>query len=280
MEWESDSAMIKSLDYNETNLFMEDYLKSQFYEKYHASYYSDSILKVVFAQPLRKHSLRNITAMSYKEIYENNVHVMKDFLDLFWNGTSIEDDMQGFQMIKSFYIDPDFAAIKKAGDITCTADALISLKRLYAHEGVNDELVQGYERYRRTPIFFFPKERNGINVTRATLFGDKIDFTLFDIKRYLGAKTDQERQSCRLINAYKQPITKRWLNEMSNFETIVDWLGIRGIFTNEKYEVYDIEKGNAAIIDDYLDTFPWMWSVGYYNSIKLKIEEYMNIRGI
>lgn len=271
--------MIKSLDKNEKNLFMENYLKSQFYEKYHDSYYSDSILKDVFAQSLRKHSVRNIMAMSYNEVYENNVNVMKDFLDLFWNNTSIKDDVQGFQMIKSFYIDPDSAAHNNEWkEAACTADALISLKRLYVHEGLNDKLVQGYERYRRIPIFFFPKEKNGINMTRAAVFGDKIDFTLFDIKRYLEAETDAERQSCRLINAYNQPITKRWLmnvKEKGGFSKIIEWLKIGTIFTNENYEVFDIEKGNGAIIEDYLDEFPWMWSVEYYNSLKEKIEEYM-----
>ena len=260
--------------------YREQYKNSSFYGEHENKYHSDCILKDVFAQPLRKHRL-GIPSKSYENVYAENIRVMKDFLNLYWNEITHKNDKLAFQMLYSFYIDPDpypyDGEVKKIKDIECTADGLISLKRLYLHEGISDKLVQGYELYRKKPIFFFPKEKNGINMTRYAVFGDRIDHTLFDIKRYFDAKTEADRNSCRLISAYERRFTKSWLEEMVSFPKIVDWLKIRGIFTNEDYEVLDIEKGDGSIITDYLNSYPRKWSDNYYSSLKKRIELFMEL---
>ena len=213
--------------------------------------------------------------MSYEEIYIENIRVMREFLELYWNKSAQKDPQKAFQMLYSIYRDPDCAEVKTIHGIECTADGLISLRRLYHHEGLSDQLVQNYEAYRKGPIVFFPREKNGINTVRNTVFGDRIDFTLFDIKRYLESTSEADKNLCRLASAYRRPITKRWLKEMGSFRSIVDWLGIKGIFTNENYEVFDIEKGNGSVIREYLDEYHWMWSDNYYNSLKEKIKQFM-----
>ena len=35
---------------------------------------------------------------------------------------------------------------------------------------------------------------------------------------------------------------------MNTFENIVDWLGIKGIFVDENYEVYDLEKTMVVLL--------------------------------
>ena len=254
---------------------METYKKSSFYEKYHDTYYSDCILKRVFGQSLRIHPLKKISDMSYHEVYENNIHIMNDFMNLFWNEMSPKDEKKAFKMIKSFYIDPDDMAIKTIDNVKCTADGLISLNRLYAHEGLNDEMIRAYEIYRKTPIFFFPSEKGGINTTRAAVFNDRIDYTLYDIKRYLEFET--ESSICKMIKAYKLPGTEHWLREMGDLKSIADWLGIKGIFVNEDYEVYDIEKGDGSVIKGYNDVYPRTWSDDYYNNLKKKIELFYDL---
>lgn len=260
--------------------YRKQYEKSLFFDKYKDTYHSDCILKDVFAQSLRKHRL-NISSKSYENVHAKNIEVMEDFLNLYWNEITHKDDKLAFQMLYSIYIDPDpypyYAEVKTIKGIECTADGLISLKRLYAHEGISDKLVQSYELYRKKPMFFFPKEKNGINMTRSVVFGDRIDHTLFDIKRYLDAKSKADRNSCRLTSAYGRPITMCWLSEMESFNNVVDWLKIKGIFTNENYEVFDIEKGDGSIITDYLDRYPRKWSDKYYNSLKKRIELFMEL---
>lgn len=46
---------------------------------------------------------------------------------------------------------------------------------------------------------------NGINMSRASVFGDKIDYTLFDLKRKFAGNI------CRLDEAYNLPKTNAWL---------------------------------------------------------------------
>lgn len=250
---------------------MNTYLESEFFKKYQGTYYSDSILKDVFGQKLRKHRLNNISQMSYEDIYQLNVQAIQDFMELYWNQHH-DNAKQAFEMIYSFYIDPDGAATKKIGDVICSADGLISLKRLFAHEGLTEEFLRGYQLYRRNPIFFFPQETGGINMSRARVFGDRIDHTLYDIKKYFEATTEDERSACKLINTFNLPLTKQWLDTLGSFEAMVDWLGVRGIFTTDNYEVFDIEKDDGAIITAYRAEYSWMWSDAYYAGLKERIQ--------
>ncbi|WP_286028595.1 hypothetical protein [Ligilactobacillus agilis] len=60
-------------------------------------------------------------------------------------------------------------------------------------------MIKEYETYRKHPIFYFPCERNGVNMTRATVFGDRIDCTLLDLKYYY----TKEKQ-CKLKSALER----------------------------------------------------------------------------
>lgn len=259
------------------------YRSSRFYEKYGDTYYSDCIEKKVLfvdeAKTGKVKGLPRITKMSYEDIYRKNIKVIHDFFELYLNDMddSDRDEEQAYQMIRSFYIDPDGAKVKEAGGITCTADGLISVKRLYFHEGLTERFIKGYKIYRKIPVFYFPKEKNGINMTRASVFGDRIDHSLYDLKRYFDAASEEERDSCRLISAYRLPLTGKWLEEMSSFEGMVDWFGVKGIFTDENYEVIDLEKNDGSVIRGYLPWYGWEWSEAYYEALKGKIEAFYNL---
>lgn len=250
-------------------------MKTEFYEKYKDTYFSDCILKSVFEQDITKHSLRNITKMSYKEIVDMNVCLMKDFLNLFVKEMKEYDKNQIFRMVNSFYIDPDSADTKFVDDVICTVDAVISLNRLFKHESSLQNVISGYEKYRKTPIFYFPKQSLGINTSRLKVFGDRIDCTLFDIKRYFDAKTEEEKNTCKLINAYNLPKTQKWLCSMGSFDKVVDWFGVKNIFTDDNYNVLDIEKNDGSIISDYMTVYKKEWSNDYYNFAKKKIDAFM-----
>ncbi len=172
-------------------------------------------------------------------------------------------------MVNAFYLDPDGFEIRKIGGIDCSADGLLSIKRIYRKYGMSEETIYEYEKYRRIPIFFFPQEMNGINMSRASVFGDKIDYTLFDLKRKFAGNI------CRLDEAYNLPKTNAWLKNIGSFEKLVEIYKIKGIFVNENYEVFDLEKGNGSLITDYCDEYSWTWSERYYNQLKSKIDLYM-----
>ncbi len=247
---------------------LEDYKNSEFYGKYKNKYYSDCILKEVFRGINKKHRLY-MKNKTYSKIYEMNIQIMSDFLSLYYEKAKYQDNYMAWLMLYSIYIDPDPKGTRIFDKILCTADGLLSLKRIFSYKGPTRDLIEEYKQYRKDPIFYFPKEQNGINQSRASIFGDRIDYTLFDIKQYY-----KIYENCKMKFAYNLPKTSKWLDMMKNFKNIIDWFGIKGIFTNEKYEIYNLEKNDGSIITNYLPKYPWEWSDDYYNNIKQKIDEY------
>lgn len=257
---------------------IEDLFKSSsFYKKYKNTYCSDIILRQVFESNIPINRYFGITSKSYEEIHRLNVNVLSDLYYKFAREVDFNDEKIYGKMIKVVCIDPDSHAVRKLKEIECTADALFSIARIYTKYKIDIKTVKEYEIYRKKPIFFFPRERNGINMKRCQVFGDKIDHTLYDIKMYLDAKTEEERNNCKLICAYNLPKTKKWLEEIGTFEKLVEWYGIKGIFVNDNYDVFDIEKGQSEIISGYLDKYKWEdWSESYYNNLKEYVNQFMS----
>lgn len=259
----------------EMNMILEQYKESQFYEKYKDTYYSDIILRDVFKCNLNLHKLR-LKNKTYGEIQKKNVEMMTDFIELFVNNISVTDESLFWQMLYAFYIDPDSKGVKMLEDIECTADGLFSIKRIYSEYGMTEKMVREYEKYRKMPIFFFPTERGGINTSRASAFGDRIDYTLFDLKKYFEEVKDGNIDNCKLANAYRLPETHKWLRKIGSFENLVDWYGIKGIFVDADYNVFDVEKGNGECIYDYALCYGWKWSSDYYGNLKKIVDRYQN----
>lgn len=257
------------LDMENTEL-LQLYKKSLFYEKYKNSYVSDKILKEVFDITLTTHRLYGLK--TYAQVHCFNVKVMTDLLKLFVEDMNIRDAEMIWEMLYAFYVDPDECAIWTIGGVICSADGLLSIRRIYRKYGMSAETVHEYEIYRQVPIFFFPKEKNGVNITRASVFGDRIDCTLYDLKRRF------EGKKCKLEKVYNMPKTSIWLSEIGSFENLANLYGIKGIFVNDDYEVYDLEKGDRNILTTYSDTYTWDWSDSYYDNLKKKIDEFMNMR--
>lgn len=256
--------------HGELDKVLDQYKDSSFYEKYKDSYISDIILRDVFKCDIELHRLYGLK--TYSDIYRLNVDVMRDLISLFADSVQVEDENIFWKMINAFYLDPDSCAIKELAGIDCSADGLFSIKRIYRKYGLSEKTISEYERYRMRPIFFFPRERNGINMSRASVFGDKIDHTLFDMKEYY-----QGNNNCKLAAAYKLPKTSKWLEKMGSFEDLVKWYGIKGIFVNENYEVYDLENGDGGVITDYSDEYSWWWSDTYYLNLRSKIDSFMEL---
>ncbi len=251
---------------------LEEYLKSDFYKKYRNTYYSDSILKDVFGRAITKH---RVSLKNYEDVYEKNIEVMQDFIE-YANKSQSVDEYSKWLMLRSFYIDPDRKSIKYAQGVACSADGLISLRRIYNMCGLNQNLVEEYKEYRKAPIFYFPKETNGINMSRASVFGDRIDHTLYDIKRMC-----EGEDNCRLKRAYNLPKTKSWLEYYKyNFKGIVEWLKVGGIFVDENYNIYDLEKNDNTIIINYKEDYKREWTDSYYSNIKAKISKYYEERKV
>lgn len=217
-----------------------------------------------------------MAVLTYKDIYEYDIKLYNRIR------TEYADDSIAWHLFYKSYIDPDSYPIDKngyklIGGYKCTADGLLSIRRIYEKEGFGKSFLETYKRFRERPIFFFPCEWGGINQSRATLLEDRIDHALFDLKHYCDTKSND----CVLINAYQRPITQKWLKKLS-FVNIVDALAIKGIFVNEDYEVYDLEKGKDAILTSLNESYSGIrsaqymrcWSDDYYNNVKIKILDF------
>lgn len=247
---------------------LQIYQESPFYNEYKDTYISDKILREVFGCELKLHRLYGVK--TYEQAHQLNTKVMLDILNLFSKPSNINDDNILWDMIYAFYLDPDGYDVRTIGGVSCSADGLLSIKRICRKYGVSEEGIREYERYRKIPIFFFPQERNGINMARASVFGDKIDATLFDLKRKFEGSTH------RLAKAYDLPKTSKWIESIGDFKKLVDIYGIKGIFVDDDYNVFDLEKCNGSVITEYSNDYSWNWSDAYYQHLKFKIDEFMN----
>ena len=205
----------------------------------------------------------------YGIVYNRNIALAKSIL------IECIDEKIAWKKFYDVYEDPDGYRIKEKNGVTCTADALFSAWRIYNHEGFNGSFIEAYEKYREEPIFFFPREQGGINQRRFTIFGDRIDHFLFDLKQYsLGEKS-------KLESVYQKEETKKWLesfsqvNQRPDFGELVKWFKIDGIFVNENLEVFDLETTSGSIIEGYSPVYPKEWSTDYYTNLKKKMDIYI-----
>lgn len=211
----------------------------------------------------------------YSDIYNQNKVWAETIIDKYGEGES------SWKRFRAIYVDPDSFWIDKNGykkkeNIICTADALISVSRIHCHEGFNSNFIEAYKKYREVPIFFFPREQGGINQRRFTIFGDRIDHFLFDLKQYC-----EGSENSKLKDVYQKDKTKEWLesfgkvNGQPRFSEIADWYQIVGIFVNADYEVFDLEKNDGSVISNYCNKYTSDWNKKYYNNLKSKIDMFM-----
>lgn len=213
--------------------------------------------------------MKKPTNSQYNRAYQRAV----DFMTNYYAEHKESDNIRKLlvEEYKKNKMDPDGKAIRYISDVKCTADALLSILRICSLEKNISDVIPVYEEYRKTPIFFFPCENGGINTSRNSVFGDKIDHTLYDLKMYF-----KNNESCLLKNAYNRQKTKTWLESMGSFESIIDWFGIKGIFTDENYNVFDLDFESDKIITSYdpVSKYHRQWTDVYYNNIKKKTQEF------
>lgn len=209
---------------------------------------------------------------AYQNAYQKTVDKLTELYEQYCAEQEENIRKKMYKMYKDKSWDPDGKAIRYVGEVICTADAILSFNRICKMEEREEDIVPIFEKYRKVPIIFFPCEKGGINTSRSKKFGDRIDHTLLDLKKYYTEKG----QECRLINAYKQENTKIWLAEMESFENIIDWWGVRGILTDEDYQVYDLEYAEKRVLTEYKTRYSREWSKEYYENVKRKVEEGMH----
>lgn len=256
-------------------LKVEDFLDTRLYKEYKDTYVVGKMLKNYFKGqvpdgikvPAR---VQSVPLKSYEDVYKWDINNFQEILALKSLPGVTEEDL--WAIAYDVYIDPDGYDIRERNGVPCSADALLSFKRIYTMYGYTEKMIAEYEKYRKYPIFHFPKEKNGINMSRASVFGDRIDSTLLDLKVYY--ENGKNAEKCRLQNAFNLEKTSAFLNSFADFSELVDWLGIRGSFVNENSEVFDLEKGDNSILTVYHSEIDWQWSDSYFEHVKSAINRF------
>lgn len=139
----------------------------------------------------------------YDDIFGFDITVMKEVLQQYRTGD------KAWKVFCEFYKDPDGYPINENGlrmksGVECTVDGLLSVKRIYEHEGFNENFIDTFTIYREVPIIFFPKEQGGINQSRYSIFGDGIDHYC---KRYHRSWSEHYYKNIKeKIKAFKEKI--------------------------------------------------------------------------
>lgn len=168
--------------------------------------------------------------------------------------------------------------IDKVGnkDIHLSADIICGYKQLLKFLNGNYEaLIEKYESIRSNVNlhFIWPKHAvPTINTLRFSIYRDRIDFLLFDLKQYFsGCDTPMSK-------VYSSNETRNWLKQFSNFSNFIDKMKLEK-FVNEDYEVYDISKKNTSIIgrndfEDFLTGKNYSNTISdYFNSLLQLVSE-------
>ena len=205
--------------------------------------------------------------MNYSDKFNSTIEQMNQFYNTYGKEENFKEQLIKYYIEKK--LDPDGFAYRNVNETKCTADGLLSIRRICHFEKTSD-IISVYEKYRKYPIFYFPQENGGINTTRSTVFGDRIDHTLYDIKNYYDKNS---AENCRMKKAFNRKRTKKWLANKT-FENIVDFFGIKGIFVDNNYNVYDLSSYDRKTLKKYQNRYSYDWTEQYYNNLKMKIEEF------
>ena len=214
----------------------------------------------------------------YQQAYEIAVKSLAEWYDEYAHKvdeTALRDLL--WQNYRNHNLDPDSKFVQSFFGINCTADAMLSIFRISRMEKKIEDIVSTYSLFSKVPIFFFPCEQGGINQTRSRVFGDRIDFTLFDISKYYD---ESERSKCKMLGAFQKTFTSKWLDGIGSFKQLIDLYDVNGIFTDSEYRVIDIETGQP--IEDYPQSItPYkQWTETYYEKLKAKILEWYKLKKI
>lgn len=202
-------------------------------------------------------------------IYEENAKLIKEFYKSDFGKKYMQQPFFKY-MIEAIYNDPDKFDKKlknKAKEyaakfqIEFSPDGICGWKLLFDLYKGNESTkwIDIYKKLRKSSIgtLFWPcKEAGGltINVERSFIFADRIDLTLYDIKRYIEGNTPK----MKFNNIDTQTFLNRY-KKKEGFTTFITDFNLN-MFVNEQNEIYNLkekEYKTTFINDGICDNFSY-----------------------
>lgn len=257
-------------------------------------YYIDKIKKIEDSKRRRARCLKDERRKTYEGIVTLNVEIMRMILE-YCKKQLTQAEM--IQIIKAVCMDPDKVSCEKGNSLK--SDGILSLKHCLAFNDSLEDMILDYETYRASQynIIKWPSHRLSINQLRYACFKDKIDYTLYDIKRFYkfyepifnedtyldDNQIVQVHQSnnCKMKKAMLVECTYNWFKEMKTFRNFIETRSLQKFVCERKdehgkmaIEVLDIAHYNRdkkeeeqEIIKDY-SAEGYVWDKEYYENLK------------
>ena len=220
---------------------------------------------------------------TYREVLEANCERILAFYDSDYHKELQKENI--FDYVKkvvteALYVDPDNYIPSKNDRTGCilSADGIISAKKLYdLFDGKSGKRwIEEYRviRSEERVCLFWPRHRGGINSCKANVFNDRVDYTLFDIKRFYEILErykvcgEQEikkevKEQCKLGNAFIKLETYNWLCELETFSKFIESCRLEK-FVDSEFQVIDLETNEP--ITDYKKKYAY--DKKYYGNLK------------
>ena len=227
--------------------------------------------------------------ITYKEVLEGNIERISKFYQTEYYKYLKDSKLDLIKKVvtEALYVDPDakmeITIQVDEKDMILSADGIVSVKKLYnLFDGKNG--VQWIEEYsiirnEKYVCFYWPKHRGGINSCKATVFDDRVDYTLYDIKifyeiikKYGGDEKrikEQIEKNCKLGTAFIKDKTYGWLCAFNSFSNFIISRGLEK-FVDSEFEVIDLETDKP--ISGYKEgKNAYDWGMNYYENLKMKL---------
>ncbi len=181
---------------------------------------------------MRKYKLEDSNEKYYRDIVKRNVELL-----------------EGKSEIPREYIDPDLKIVEEKNvnnlHIRFSTDGVCGIKYLMKYYKENN-VEKAYEII-RSKIIIWPKHRQSINQRRFSVFRDRFDFSIFDIKMFYKNRNEGKAYS-KIVK--EQSISAIFLNELGEFKNFVEEYGLSNFLVGE--DVINLATGKIIkSYDDY-----------------------------
>lgn len=180
-------------------------------------------------------SKKYLYTLIMKSNIKNFNRLLKEYKDL--------DNTSKLDLIKEIYIDPDTnlkEIIDKREDkeYRLSFDSYCSLNALSKYYDI-DELPEKLYQVRKSCLIWPKHPVPTFNTLRSKIPKDRVDYTLFIIKKYFESGKDAENSIFYyVIENSKSNISKNWINSFKDFKEFVNYLGYKHLVEDD-YSIID-----------------------------------------
>lgn len=202
-------------------------------------------------------NIKRLTLFYKSNFYKELLTEYPDFISKVTDGLYEDGDLCDESLYRALSYEYGLPIVKKRGvyglgqivngqEIILGADAICGYKSLKKCYPDFDKWIEAYSLIRSDLRLHFLWPRHSlptINTLRYSIYKDRIDYTLFDLKNYfMGKKTD-------LKPAYSQPLTNKWLQQFQgDFSSFIDKMKLN-VFVDNEYNILDVESKFSKIVE-------------------------------